>query len=659
MAQDTSSGAESPRPRSGLLRDQVQLVKRKDCDRYEIVPIQDILSFEKGFFIVIRACQLLAQKNDGIILVGVAGPSGAGKTVFTEKVLNFMPSIAVISMDNYNDASRIIDGNFDDPRLTDYDTLLENIHGLKAGNPVQVPVYDFKSSSRTGYRTVEVPSSRIVLIEGIYALSERLRPLLDLRVSITGGVHFDLVKRVLRDIQRAGQEPAEIIHQISETVYPMYKAFIEPDLQTAHIKITNKFNPFTGFQNPTYILKSIKAVTVDQIKAVLSDDHKETKEETYDIYLLPPGEDPEACQSYLRMRNRDGKYNLMFEEWVTDSPFIISPRITFEVSVRLLGGLMALGYTIASILKRSSHIFCDDKICVKTDWLEQINRQYVQVQGKDRLYVKYVAEQLDLDGSYVPRTYIEQIQLEKLVNDVMALPDDLKTKLSIDDDFLSSPKEALSRASADRRTKYLNRASHSFSNQRDKTMSKLTRLAVNSRRFDGRALESPQALSNQGVITQLSEQISTLNERMDEFTSRVEDLNSKFSVRKVSASQQNLALQAEACTGSGPTSHFVTGLSNGSLAGSLLPHSSSSSQLVKESPLMEEMLAITRSQRQIMHQIDNLSNLLREYSGERLRQGRADSSGRVTDIDSIVPVILTLAIGGLGFFFFRSLTSPK
>lgn len=67
-------------------------------------------------------------------------------------------------------------------------------------------------------RTVEVPSSRIVVIEGIYALSEKLRPLLDLRVSVTGGVHFDLVKRVLRDIQRAGQEPEEIIHQISETV---------------------------------------------------------------------------------------------------------------------------------------------------------------------------------------------------------------------------------------------------------------------------------------------------------------------------------------------------------------------------------------------------------------------------------------------------------
>jgi flagellar biosynthesis GTPase FlhF len=105
--------SESPRRRNGLLRDQVQLVKRKDTNRYEIVPFPEQLSFEKGFFVMIRAIQLLVQNNEGVIFVGVAGPSGAGKTVFTEKVLNFMPSVAVISMDNYNDASRIVDGNFD------------------------------------------------------------------------------------------------------------------------------------------------------------------------------------------------------------------------------------------------------------------------------------------------------------------------------------------------------------------------------------------------------------------------------------------------------------------------------------------------------------------------------------------------------------------
>lgn len=112
MAKDTSN-AESANRRAGLLKDQVRLVKRKNSDRYEIVSIPDNLSFEKGFFVVIRACQLLVQKNEGLIVIGVAGPSGAGKTVFTEKILSFMPSVAVISMDNYNDASRIVDGNFD------------------------------------------------------------------------------------------------------------------------------------------------------------------------------------------------------------------------------------------------------------------------------------------------------------------------------------------------------------------------------------------------------------------------------------------------------------------------------------------------------------------------------------------------------------------
>lgn len=65
-------------------------------------------------------------------------------------------------------------------------------------------------------------------------------------------------------------------------------------------------------------------MTVDQIKAVFSEDHRESTEETYDIYLLPPGEDPEACQSYLRMRNRDGKYNLMFEVWLAFKAFLYS-----------------------------------------------------------------------------------------------------------------------------------------------------------------------------------------------------------------------------------------------------------------------------------------------------------------------------------------------
>ncbi|KAK9800247.1 hypothetical protein WJX73_005883 [Symbiochloris irregularis] len=432
----------------GLLKDQLELVEtRKDGKtRYSIKPIEDKLSFDKGFYVFIRAIQLLTSRNTGTIVIGLAGPSGAGKTVFSHKVQSFIPGCALLSMDNYNDATRLIDGNFDDPRLTDYDLLLENLKALKAGEAAQVPIYDFRQSRRVGYHTVEVPSSRVVMVEGIYALSTKIRGILDLGVSINGGVHFDLVKRVLRDIDRSGQEPTDIIQQISDTVYPMYKAFIEPDLKQAHLRIYNTFNPFSGFMNATYILKSAHHVTPEAIRKVLPGAKENADLETYDIYLLPPNEDPETCASWLRMRTRDGRYQLMFEEWVVEGPFIITPRISFEVSVRILGGLMALGYEIGSIMKRTSTVFSDGQVCVKLDSIEGMKQSFVQVQGKDREQVGNIGRQLGLDGTYIPRSYIEQIQLEKLTATFQTVPEDVRRRFAVDGEPLLEDGGAIGRS---------------------------------------------------------------------------------------------------------------------------------------------------------------------------------------------------------------------
>merc|ERR1719313_954785 len=104
------------------------------------------------------------------------------------------------------------------------------------------------------------------------------------------------------------------------------------------------------------------------------------------------------------MRNRDGKYMLMFEEWVTDGPFIISPGISFEVSVKILGGLMALGYDIFIILKRKSVQFTNPdrpgELVVKLDTIEGFEGYFVQVQGHNRTEVAAAANMLGLDGSY-------------------------------------------------------------------------------------------------------------------------------------------------------------------------------------------------------------------------------------------------------------------
>lgn len=240
----------------------------------------------------------------------------------------------------------------------------------------------------------------------------------------------------------------------------------------------------------------------------------------------------------------------------------------------------------------------------------------------------------------------------------MALPEDLKTKLSLDEE-VSSPREALSRASADKiawRHKNLKSfMSRSYANHRDKNHHKLTGFDVRNRRYE-RNSESSAIAGDQGGATQLSEQISTLSDRMDELTSKIEELSTKMTVNKLSPGQQNIALQPETCDGSAPTSYFISGLSNGSLTGSILPNSSSTSQLGKESALMEEVQGIARGHRQIMHKLDNLCSLLRENSGERPRS-RVRNEGKrkiVADVEPIkLHVALTLALGGLAIFLYK------
>ena len=247
------------------------------ASRLELEPLPTELSFEKGLFVVVRAIQLLTAAQPGrvrarrgaaghhasspvkpaaatpecaphaqLVCVGLAGPSGAGKTELSRRLHELTP-LTVLSLDAYLNTAALVDGNYDDPRLTDFDALEATLADLRGSRPAQVPIYDFKQSRRVGYSTLPPPPNGVVLVEGLYALHQRVRPWLDLTVSVHGGVHFDLIKRIQRDVARCGQTAQEIIAQISETVFPMFKAYVEPDLVAAAIRIRNSFNPFGGF----------------------------------------------------------------------------------------------------------------------------------------------------------------------------------------------------------------------------------------------------------------------------------------------------------------------------------------------------------------------------------------------------------------------------
>jgi len=171
---------------------------------------------------VLRAAiEARASRTPCSSIIVVAGASGSGKTHFAKELLNFLPGSTVISLDNYMrrekvppparvtflsharcgvtvllficvfigpDALQVAEDNFDDPNLLDFDLLLKNMTEIQGGSGTQTPVYSFSESKRTGFVTTPVPHSKVLIVEGTYALKELLRPVYDLAISVTGSM---------------------------------------------------------------------------------------------------------------------------------------------------------------------------------------------------------------------------------------------------------------------------------------------------------------------------------------------------------------------------------------------------------------------------------------------------------------------------------------
>ena len=113
--------------------------------------------------------------------------------------------------------------------------------------------------------------------------------------------------------------------------------------------------------------------------------------------------------------------------------------------MKILGGLMALGYDIFIILKRKSVQFTDPdrpgELVIKLDTIEGFEGHFVQVQGHNRTEVAAAANMLGLDGSYVPHSFIEQVQMQQVTTEIMQLTDEMKNRI-----VLSSPQPASHRS---------------------------------------------------------------------------------------------------------------------------------------------------------------------------------------------------------------------
>lgn len=179
------------------------------------------------------------------ITIGVAGGSGSGKTTVALKVVERVgfDQIAYLSHDAYyRDASNLPPAeraqlNFDHPDSLDNDLLISQLKQLQAGQPVEIPVYDFKTHSRLA-ETRRIDPQPVILVEGILIFADKqLRDLMDVKIFVDTDADLRLIRRLQRDIGERGRSPDSVIQQYLRTVRPMHLEFVEPSKRYADVII--------------------------------------------------------------------------------------------------------------------------------------------------------------------------------------------------------------------------------------------------------------------------------------------------------------------------------------------------------------------------------------------------------------------------------------
>jgi uridine kinase len=179
------------------------------------------------------------------VTIAVVGGTGAGKTTISNAILDRVGShrIAYIPHDAYYknvEYVPVLPGvglNFDHPDALDNPLMIEHIKQLQAGFPVEIPIYDFTTNTRSE-KTQNVQPQPIILVEGILTLSDpALRDLFDIKIFVDIDADIRFIRRLRRDLAQRGRTIESVINQYLATVRPMHLQFVEPSRRYADVII--------------------------------------------------------------------------------------------------------------------------------------------------------------------------------------------------------------------------------------------------------------------------------------------------------------------------------------------------------------------------------------------------------------------------------------
>ncbi len=182
-------------------------------------------------------------------VIGIAGGTGAGKTTVAREITDEVgDTVTRIPVDNYyEDLGHMAfeeraSVNYDHPSAFEWSLLTEQLDALLAGQPVEMPQYDFTEHVRRD-ETVTVEPTDVIVVEGILSLyDEDVTDMYDLRVYVETDADVRILRRIRRDVLERGRDLDGVIEQYLDTVKPMHEQFVEPTKKRADIIIPEGAN---------------------------------------------------------------------------------------------------------------------------------------------------------------------------------------------------------------------------------------------------------------------------------------------------------------------------------------------------------------------------------------------------------------------------------
>ena len=177
------------------------------------------------------------------LIIGIAGGSGSGKTTlalrlkarFGEEEVRLIPHDSYYKRHDELPYEKRCLLNYDHPDAFETDLMVRHLKALKAGVPIQCPVYSYTEHNRTK-ETITIQPTSVVIVEGLLIFQNpELRDLMDIKIFVDTDADVRILRRLTRDVKDRGRSLDSVVEQYLTTVKPMHEQFIEPSKRYADI----------------------------------------------------------------------------------------------------------------------------------------------------------------------------------------------------------------------------------------------------------------------------------------------------------------------------------------------------------------------------------------------------------------------------------------